>query len=198
MAVNPQPEDHLIFVGDYVDRGPDSRGVIARCLALEREFRCTFLRGNHELYFLQYLRTGSTLGWPANGGLSTLNSYANEYGQIDIPEEHKAFVRGTRLYLDTPNYFFVHGGLLPELTIAANLAQVDEDVLLWQRPPASGQPVAWKKTLVVGHTPTRRPGKRDGMIRIDTGCVFGGYEGMGHLTAVILPEERYVSVPYAE
>ena len=190
----PERDEHLVFLGDYIDRGPDSRAVIEQCLALKRQYRCTFLRGNHEAFLLGFLRGHGYRDWMANGGASTLRSYASGDGTIDIPPAHQAFVRATRTYLDTPDYFFVHGGLPPALTVAAGMRHCDESDFLWRRPPRPGQPVAWEKTVVFGHTPMTAPLRRPRMIGIDTGCVYVGRAGLGRLSAVRLPSEVFVSV----
>ncbi|HET6569853.1 MAG TPA: metallophosphoesterase family protein, partial [Rhodothermales bacterium] len=121
--LSPGADDHLVFVGDYVDRGPDSKGVIDRLLALREEVHCTFLRGNHEALMLSYLSGGDANLWWANGGVATLRSYGSNGTSQEIPASHVEFIRGTQLYLDTPDFFFVHAGLKPNLTIAKNLAR---------------------------------------------------------------------------
>ena len=193
-VLSPQPDEHLVFLGDYIDRGPDSRGVIARCLDMQKKYRCTFLRGNHEAYMIDYLDGQGNLAWMANGGAFTVDSYLTAEGALHIPPEQRAFVRATRSYLDTPDYFFVHGGLHPGLTIAENIARCDEEEFLWLRPPGRDQPVAWEKTVVVGHTPVPAPMRRHRMIGIDTGCVYVQRPELGRLTAVRLPAEEFVSV----
>ena len=68
----PGPDDHLVFVGDYIDRGPDTKGVIDRLFALREDQPCTFLRGNHEALMLDYLDHGAFDLWRLNGGLGRL------------------------------------------------------------------------------------------------------------------------------
>ncbi|RMF59748.1 MAG: serine/threonine protein phosphatase [Bacteroidetes bacterium] len=194
----PAPEDHLVFVGDYVDRGPDSRGVIARLLDVREQHRCTFLRGNHEALMLDYLDHGQYDLWYVNGGGATLESYRDRQGHIAIPDEHEAFVRQTQLFLDTPDFFFVHAGLRPELTVAENVARNDPMVFLWERDHLHAKALAWEKPVVCGHTPVVEPVNEPLLINIDTGCVyFDRGRGLGRLTAVRLPEREFVSVPYA-
>jgi len=82
-------DDHLLFVGDYIDRGPDSKGVIDRLLDLREEYECTFLRGNHESLMLGYLNAGAFNLWRVNGGIATLQSYMkNGQPDVEIPEAH--------------------------------------------------------------------------------------------------------------
>lgn len=192
----PTAEDHLVFVGDYVDRGPDSRGVLDRLIALAERRRCTFLRGNHEALMLTYLDGLDGDLWFANGGIATLRSYQSGGQPLEIPESHVDFIRRTQLYLDTPDFFFVHAGLKPGLSIADNLARYGENVLLWERGHLSADEVAWEKPVVFGHTPQQAPISQERMICIDTGCVFFTHPMYGRLTAVRLPEREFVTVDY--
>ncbi len=193
----PTADDHLVFVGDYIDRGPDSKGVIDRLLALRDRQPCTFLRGNHEALMLAYLDEGDFQLWSMNGGGATLRSYSNGSGNINIPGAHVDFIRQTRLYHDTEGYFFVHAGLRPEWSIAVNLKRCGEDVFLWERDHLDAPQLAWEKPVVCGHTPRPEPLNRDKLIDIDTGCVYHMHPRMGHLTAVRLPEREFVAVQYA-
>ncbi|NBC18235.1 MAG: serine/threonine protein phosphatase [Bacteroidetes bacterium] len=189
-------DDHLIFVGDYIDRGPNSKAVIDRLLDLRETTRCTFLRGNHEAFMLDYLDMDAFDLWRMNGGLATLQSYANGQRTIHIPDTHVDFVRQTDLYLDTPDFFFVHAGLRPDLTVQENKQQGSEEVFLWERSHLDAPTLAWEKTVVCGHTPRQRPVNRDKLINIDTGCVYHMHPNMGHLTAVRLPEREFTSVEF--
>lgn len=192
----PSNGDHLLFVGDYIDRGPDSKGVIDRLLELRSEHKCTFLRGNHEAFMLDYLNDGAFHLWRMNGGMATLSSYANHTRQISIPQEHIDFINETKLYLDTEDFFFVHAGLRPHLSIRQNLDQVGEDVFLWEREHITAPALAWEKPVVCGHTPHEDPINKDKLIMIDTGCVYHMHPKMGQLTAVRLPEREFVMVDY--
>lgn len=192
----PGEDDHLIFVGDYIDRGPDSKGVIDFLLALSRRCRCTFLRGNHEAFMLEYLDYGQFDLWRVNGGMATLNSYANSR-KVEIPEAHIRFVRATRLYYETPDFLFVHAGLKPHLSVEDNLRRFDADVFLWERSHLDADELAWEKTVVCGHTPQAEVVSRDRLIALDTGCVYFTNAQFGRLSAIRLPEREVVSVDYA-
>ena len=194
--LGPTEDDHLVFVGDYVDRGPDSRGVIERLLNLREEHRCTFLRGNHEALMLEGLDRGIKDLWFANGGQSTLRSYMQNGSPQRVPEEHLEFVRSTELYHETPEFLFVHGGVKPHISIDDNLRRFDEDIFLWERSHLQASRFSWEKTVVCGHTPRPEPISRDSLIAIDTGCVYHQHPGLGRLTAVRLPERDFMSVPY--
>jgi len=196
--IEPTSDDHLVFVGDYIDRGPDSKAVIDRLLGLREDVSCTFLRGNHEAMMIEYLDTGAFSLWRMNGGSSTLQSYLNGGSEIHIPDPHASFVRETKLYHETDDFLFVHAGLKPDLTVGENLQEADEDVLLWERGHLEASGLAWEKPVVCGHTPQPEPIDRDKLILIDTGCVYHMQPGMGRLTAVHLPEREFIDVPYAD
>lgn len=189
-------EDHLIFVGDYIDRGPDSKGVIDRMLVLKEKYRCTFLRGNHEELLLGYLDDGEYDIFAMNGGIATLSSYMTQQGEMEIPDSHIEFVRDTELYLETEEFVFVHAGLRPDLTVAQNLEGGNSEVFLWERSHLKAGDLPWEKTVVCGHTPRPKPLNKPELINIDTGCVYYAYPSMGTLTAVRLPEREFVAVPY--
>lgn len=190
-------DDHLVFVGDYVDRGPDSKGVIDRLLALREEVPCTFLRGNHEAFMLDYLDHGALQAWRSNGGLDTLQSYLNGTSdEVRIPAAHAEFVRATELYYETPGFFFVHAGLRPEFSVEENKQRFGEDVFLWERSHMKAAVLEWEKPVVCGHTPQEKPLNRERLISIDTGCVYHTHPRLGRLTAVRLPEREFVQVEY--
>lgn len=197
------PDDHLVFVGDYTDRGPGSKAVIERLLVLEQESRdgtgprCTFLRGNHDQMMLDFIEHGEIDLWRANGGLDTLASYAvNRH--VEIPEAHHAFLARTRLYLDTQDFCFVHAGLNPRRSVAENLRTGTAETFLWTREHLNVMERAWEKPVVCGHTPQPAPLDLPDLIGIDTGCVFAMHPDFGTLTAVRLPEREFISVPNQE
>jgi serine/threonine protein phosphatase 1 len=188
-----QPRKVIVYLGDYVDRGPDSRGVIARLLApappgCER----ILLKGNHELMFLAAIAPRATPDvidfWLMNGGAATLESYHADPGEPAtwphlVPAEHKAFLRGLRTAWSAGGYLFAHAGIRPGVAPDAQ----DEDDLLWIREPfLSWQAEAPPPGVVVhGHTPARMPEVHPHRIGIDTGAVFGG-----KLTAAVLWDDR--------
>jgi serine/threonine protein phosphatase 1 len=195
--LDPSADDHLVFVGDYVDRGPDSRAVIERLLKLREEVRCTFLRGNHEALMLSYLNGENYALWQANGASSTLRSYTNGRRQVHIPDAHEQFVRNAERYYETDDFFFVHAGLKPQCSIRENLERFnDDEVLLWERDHLEAPHLAWEKPVVCGHTPQPTPINRDRLLAIDTGCVYNMHPNLGRLTAVHLPEREFVTVDY--
>ena len=174
----------LVFLGDYVDRGLDSKWVVARLMALEQQRECVFLRGNHEAMLLEAMEGDKRAEemWFANGGLATIESYG-----FHLPEQHMEFLRATRPYYETDDYIFVHGGLLPEKTPE----EMAPDDFWWIRDPFLSSTYDWGKLVIHGHTPTMRgkPDVHPNRINIDTGAVYGG-----PLTALLLPERRFLFV----
>lgn len=198
--------DRLVFVGDYVDRGPDSKGVVDVLVDLARRFPCVFLAGNHESMFLDFL------GWAddayfagdaflANGGDRTLASYGYfdldtpSPAKLDLPPGHEEFFRGLRLYHREGDYLFVHAGLghalLRETDLDYALRRAHSEDLLWDRSTID-LPHTLGVTLVHGHTPSLDFQVRWNLpfsIGIDTGAVYGG-----RLTAIRLPDETVFQV----
>ncbi len=190
-------DDHLIFIGDYIDRGPDSKGVVDFLLDLRRRYRCTFLMGNHEAMFLSFLDWDGPGYFGAeaflhNGGDTTLQSYGYfEAGAgFELPKEHEEFYRGLKLWHLEGEYLFVHAGLtrqsLQLSDVEYALSREKPRDLLWQRSTID-LPHSLGATIVFGHTPMPDLSVRWNLpysIGIDTGAVYGGT-----LTALRLPDE---------
>jgi serine/threonine protein phosphatase 1 len=179
-AIAPAADDTIVFLGDYVDRGPSSRDVIDRLIALRDSAACgtVFLRGNHEDMFLAFLGEDGRHGdvFLFNGGRMTLASYGlaaylrGEDARAKIPESHLAFLRGLELHHLAEPFLFVHAGISP---LRALEDQQEED-LLWIREEFIRNRHRLRQTVVFGHTPQREvlwhlPFK----IGLDTGCVYG-------------------------
>lgn len=196
--LRPGQDDHLVFIGDYIDRGPDSKGVIDRLIELSTRVHCTFLRGNHEALFLSYLDEGEFDIWSYNGGTATLDSYAVPGQGFVIPESHIRFIRATVPFFETESFVFVHAGLKPDRSVAENLAHGNEMVFLWERDhlKVPEEALPWEKTVVCGHTPVSNPINGSRLINIDTGCVYYMRPTLGYLTAVRLPEREFVTIPF--
>lgn len=149
-AMQPGPEDRLITLGDYVDRGPDSRGVLDTLLDLERRTGLVALTGNHEILLFEAL--AGTIGkteWEAIGGLQTLRSYGGTALVPGlIPEAHLEFLgqRCRRLH-ETDTHIFVHANLNAMLP----LAEQSDDWLFWTR-FADTYPHVSGKIMICGHT----------------------------------------------
>ncbi len=169
-AIAPTSEDRLIFLGDYVDRGPDSKWVIQRLLELSEFCDTIFLLGNHEIMFRGVLRGLDPTLWLQQGGSQTVTSYG---GILDrVPETHRYFLERCQPYFETPQHMFLHANYIADLPLASQ----PEEALFWEhltdRLPA---PHASGKHVFCGHTP-----QRDGNIAylnhltcLDTYC-FGG------------------------
>ncbi|MEN8162285.1 MAG: metallophosphoesterase family protein [Myxococcota bacterium] len=193
--------DRLVFLGDYVDRGPDSAGVVSRLLELRQCHDCVFLLGNHESMFLDFLgwKGASYFGGDAflvNGGDRTLASYgwfgerAEPGKRPDLPPAHADFFRELHLHHQEGDYLFVHAGLAErglrsgDLAYALRMSRPED--LLWNR-STYDVPHNLGCTVVYGHTPNRDFSVRWNepfSIGIDTGATYGG-----PLTAIRLPDE---------
>lgn len=190
--VGAYTDRRVVFIGDYIDRGPDSKGVVDLLLEYRKDHDCVFLRGNHEQMLLDAIYRGELNLWLANGGRTTLNSYGTNGQALDLPEDHLKFYSSTNIYYNTPGYFFVHAGLAPHKTIADAIEDKKEHGdFLWERSHLNAFETAWEKKVVFGHTPRPHPLRKDKMLGIDTGCVYESL-GYGKLTAVLLPEEKFV------
>jgi serine/threonine protein phosphatase 1 len=180
-AIEPRPEDTLITLGDYIDRGPHSRGVLDRLITLARHCRLIPLLGNHEELLLDALRDISALRrWLLLGGADTLRSYgwvsgAPRRALADwIPQPHREFLANCRPYHETRSHLFVHAGFVPELPLTEQPGQA----LRWRVTDAStAVPHCSDKVGVVGHTPqfSGEVLNLGFLICIDTNCVRGGW-----------------------
>jgi len=194
--LNLQPDDQLVFLGDLIDRGEHSKAVVDYLLALREQYSCFFIMGNHELMYLDYLKTGNSKVWYSNGGVATLKSYKSQHGR-DFPKEHLNFFRECHHFIETENYFFAHGGLDPELSVKDNLRYYKPEDFCWQQVHMRQSFIEtnnykWEKTVVCAHTPQSYPVMLNKLIAIDTGCVYKQNPLFGKLTAVTLPERTLV------
>lgn len=185
----------LIFIGDYIDRGPDSAGVVKTLLTgLPREWEVVFLRGNHEQAMLDFLadpkRSSAWLSW---GGIQALESYGVQpYGARGVREtpalaaelelalqeyQHMDFYRGTILSHVVGGYAFVHAGVRAGVPLESQM----ENDLLFIREDFIGRPHGLPYRVVFGHTIHSSPVIESDRIGIDTGAFQSGV-----LTAVAL------------
>ncbi len=178
----------LVFVGDYVDRGPDSRGVVEMLLhALPGGFEARFLKGNHEAMLLDFIAEPDRLEhWRMNGGGATMESYGVDVAGLlaadasplvwhavftaKLPEPHLAFYKSLRLHVSAGDYLFVHAGIRPGVPLEAQ----DETDLIWIRGKFLDATEPFGAVVVHGHTPVDAPVVKSNRIAIDTGAVFTG------------------------
>lgn len=194
----------IVHLGDYVDRGEDSAGVIEALMTLERRrgVVCINLRGNHEAMMLSGLTDatpGSRATWLENGGEKTLASYRSR-GEDEVPEQHLKWLGNLPLiHVEAARKIvFVHAGIDPE-----RYPDEPEQIYMWTRSSRFFEVQEWNNsaldgwTVVHGHTPTADsfPDDQAGTARrinIDTGAVFGG-----RLTAAIFAPGEAVRFMYA-
>ena len=198
----PIDDTLCIFLGDYVDRGPDSQAVLELLTALASPTRFISLRGNHEMLLLSFLNNPSDADvWRANGGLETLHSYgvnisafrsgrglekvAKQF-RAALPSSHLDFLRQTRLSISVGDYFFCHAGVRPGTPLDT---QRQEDVA-WIRDEFLLSEAYHGKVVVHGHTSVLTPEVKHNRINIDTGAYISEC-----LTALVLEGEtqRFLS-----
>ena len=180
--------DTLVFIGDYIDRGPGSVEVVEYLLDLKKRVPgIILLKGNHEDMLEKYLDGTDRFTYLLNGGQNTLDSYLNiadQSGSFPIPKDHIDFFKSLRLYYETEAYIFVHAGLRPKVALASQ----DTEDLLWIRDKFIYSKYNFGKTVVFGHTPLEKPLVEPNKIGIDTGAVYGNA-----LTCVQLPDIIFFS-----
>lgn len=174
-----------VMLGDYIDRGPESSGVISHLIARARERELVTLRGNHDGFLLDALVQPQALQhWCRVGGLEALASYGLDpaglggvaLGEVArrftaaVPQAHIDFLAGTSLYWRCGDYLFVHAGLRPGIPLARQSA---ED-MVWIRYEFLDSSEDFGVVVVHGHTPTDMPVIRPNRIGIDTGAWESG------------------------
>jgi serine/threonine protein phosphatase 1 len=186
-VLRPFPDDRIYLLGDLIDRGPDSKGVLDFIFELRgRGLSVGSVRGNHEQMCLQagddqyYLEL-----WTANGGLATLGSFQAD-GPGDIPHPYREFLRSLPYYILLDNFVIVHAGLNFDPPGPFD----DTGAMLWTRSPHVDRQRIGGRRLICGHTPVPRSlleaSLASSKILLDNGCVFGGHLEMGCLAALEL------------
>ncbi len=198
---SPVKQHYLVFVGDYVDRGPDSMSVIDRLIMLKNsQDNVICLKGNHEDKLLQFLDKPEKMvaGFLTYGGVETALSYgvkkgalrrsmkkARELGETlsaKIPEEHRNFFSSLEISVSIGDYFFCHAGVRPGVKLKK---QAGHD-LMWIRQEFLSHPGLFKRIIVHGHTPHFEPEVMPNRINIDTKCYDSEI-----LTSLVLEERGY-------
>ncbi|MCL9805944.1 serine/threonine protein phosphatase [Flavobacterium amniphilum] len=190
--VNPQPEDTLIFLGDYVDGWSESAQVIAFLIDLYEKHNCIFIKGNHDLWCGRWLSLGATNPvWEENGGRATIKSYIGT-GLLSS-QAHKSFFENLKDYhLDDQNRLFIHAGYTSIHGVAKEVYESNYyfDRTLWEMAITTDKMIAKDsklfpkrlllyKEIYVGHTPTTnydsdKPMQGCNVWNIDTGAGFSG------------------------
>ncbi len=194
LADRPVAEARLVHLGDYVDRGPDSAGVIETLLQPFPQAGAgpgplvVNLMGNHEEMMLTALADFDAVPhWLSNGGAASLESWGIRVPPrtgdwaAAVPSHHLAFLRGLQLMHAAGGYVFVHAGLRPRTPLARQ-SRID---MLWIREPFLSFDGELPAVVVHGHTPVSAPVVRHNRIGIDTGACLGG-----RLTCVVLEADR--------
>lgn len=181
-VIQPTPDDLIVTLGDYVDRGPDSKGVIDRLLDLQETHNLIYLMGNHEIQMIRALEGEPHLSRFLSGmcgGQDTLDSYGGRFD--DIPEEHWDFIKSAKLYHELDQHILVHAGLEASLPVS----EQGQETYYYQR-FHSQEAHCSGKTVVCGHTiQGDLPTDLGHSICLDT-CAYGG----GWLTALDLDSEK--------
>jgi serine/threonine protein phosphatase 1 len=181
--------DRLIFLGDYIDRGQNPKGVVDYILGL---IRCSpnveCLVGNHEAIFLNYLDDRDRGLFLINGGCSTLESYqgdrAKQGGPL-VPPAHMDFYQSLKSFIELEDYYIVHAGFRP----GVDLKEQSVEDMVWIRETFIYSEYDFGKRVIFGHTPFHQPLIMENKIGLDTGAVYGN-----KLTSLELPEFRFHSV----
>lgn len=202
LARDPPADHRIIHIGDYVDRGPDSAGVVERLVALgAADPRALFLRGNHDAYLLAFLddpTVGSIYLDENIGGRETLRSYGVATARLGLvprgfatlsqemgarlPAAHRAFLGNLHLSARFGDFLFVHAGIRPGVPLDAQ----DPEDLIWIRDEFLFDGRDHGFIVVHGHTIASAPEVMPNRINIDTGAVFGG-----PLTCLVLEGTDY-------
>jgi serine/threonine protein phosphatase 1 len=203
-AIDDSPIRHPIqnavqvLMGDYIDRGPDSREVIEALIRRARRHTMIYPKGNHESYAMQFLTDPTLLAeWQKAGGANTLLSYGPKHAngtdpakvatafREAMPKEHLRFLSGLALSFTCGDFFFAHAGVRPGIPLAK---QTEHD-LLWIRDEFLLHEDDFDKIIVHGHTPSEEPEVRSNRINIDTGAY-----ATGRLTCLILQGDQMVVI----
>ena len=193
LAARPVPYSALIHLGDYVDRGPDSAGVLWLLAGVVKPpvTQRVDLKGNHESMMLDALGGGRQAAghWLDNGGDATLESYRvgiedqarPELWREAVPDLHLEWLHRLDLMHREGNYLFVHAGIRPGVALRS---QAPDD-LMWIREPFLSDRQPRDVVVVHGHTPRPQPDVFENRIGIDTGAAMGG-----RLTCLVLEGEE--------
>jgi serine/threonine protein phosphatase 1 len=195
-------EDELFLVGDLIDRGPDSKGVIDYVLELmNKGHQVTTIRGNHEEMLLETAGDERFLAtWLYNGAEATIRSFGMDFdletaGHVDqyVGERYFDFLNGLGYYIELEDYFIVHAGFNFGITDPLS----DTQAMIWSRDMSYDREKAQGKRVIHGHTPVTLEEIRhvvyegsEPLVNIDAGCVYLYYPGLGNLVGIDLDERE--------
>lgn len=209
IAKNPILYPVIVYLGDYIDRGEDNRGVIETLIDHSKNedgVQRHFLLGNHEDAMLAFMKDPLMAArWLEFGGIETMRDYGLEFGsemasatkleemasrfKSAVPKLHIDFLQSLKTKVEIGDYLFVHAGIDPSKPIE----QQSKGDLTFIRGPFLNYEGSLPKRVVHGHTPVKKPESKHNRINVDTGAVFGG-----DLTCVVLEvdQERFLQVQY--
>jgi serine/threonine protein phosphatase 1 len=189
-----QKEDELYCLGDYVDRGPDSKGVIDFIIELrEKGYTIHTLRGNHDQMMMDSDKNPADFRhWVQNGGKNTLESFGiSSYDEMD--SKYKTFFYQTQYYFETGKYILVHAGL----NFRNDDPFEDTHAMMWIRGFKVDEKKLGDRIIVHGHTPIPwdiiQKQRGENVIDIDGGCVYTNLTGFGHLVALHLNSGEFIA-----
>ena len=193
--VCPTKSDKLFFMGDYVNKGPDSKGVMDYLLQLKRsELDVTFLRGNHDQLMINAWREKDSFNeFLDRGGESTMQSF-NSKDLMEIPSTYFSFLATTEFFKELGSYILIHAGfdfqdedIFPDFDTMLNIREmeVDTNKTGGKRIVHGHVPISLEDLKQIVHTDWKE-------ISIDTGCVYVDRPGNGYLTAMILETHELI------
>jgi serine/threonine protein phosphatase 1 len=190
-----QKSDKVYCIGDYVDRGNDSKAVIDFIIDLRiKGYQIITIRGNHEQMMLDSTIDQERLHlWLTNGGVETMKSFGIS-SVNELPDKYLTFLKQTKLLIATDTYIFVHAGLNFRIENPFS----DKEAMLWTRDEYFDKSKINDRIVIHGHTPIpfkmlMRQSKPD-KINIDGGCVYNDKSGYGNLIALSLPDMKFTAI----
>ena len=211
MQIQPSKDDHLIFLGDYIDRGLDSKGVLDIVMKMEADgYRMTTLLGNHESYFVEAYYHAQELGgglfkkknlkqkaWFEHGGKEALKSFGVK-DLRKVPEKYIRWIENRELYYQTDKYLIVHAGL----NFTIDNPYDDEHAMLWIKDFEVDTKKIDGRKVIHGHTPVSHEfiletleSEDFDFIDLDNGVYMEGRNGFGNLMALELQSKQLIVQP---
>lgn len=203
-VIQLNPDDHLYLLGDYIDRGPDGKGVLDYIMnLLENGYKVIPVLGNHEEMLLKaQLGYDQLMTWLFNGGKTTLKSFGIEDPPVstyrvilNIPEKYKIFLRNMKIYVKTEQFIFVHAGI----DFSVDKPFLDKHSMLWTRSPVIDKEKLDGKRIIHGHNAISLSQIKKMVedpetvsICVDGGCCYKDRIGLGNLVGINLETNELV------